>query len=146
MMPRTSKKENSSEVLTKAETQRLQEKLIENLVELQKVHTDMAEKFDKLSSNIENLLTLFEMAARSFAEHPANQGTDKDKDFLEKIDKLLDQNKTIARGLTLMEDRMREKLYGGGTPAPKPKMPGDQQEASQEEFQQSSMTKPLPKF
>ena len=38
---------------------KLEEKILENLVELQKVHTNLAEKFDKLSSNISNLLGLF---------------------------------------------------------------------------------------
>mgnify|MGYP001619919134 FL=1 len=46
-MPKRSKSEGSVEGLTKVENVRLQEKLIENLVELQKVHTGMAEKFDK---------------------------------------------------------------------------------------------------
>ena len=142
-MPKKSKKEDSSGVMNSAGNERLQEKLIENLVELQKVHTDMAEKFDKLSGQITNLLTLFEMAARSFAEHPANQGTEKDREFLEKIDKLLDQNKTIAKGLTLMEDRLKEKLYGV--------QPGTQGQAgkqalTEEEYQPSATGRPLPKF
>lgn len=146
-MPKKSKSDDSNEHLTKAETQKLQEKLIENLVELQKVHTDMAEKFDKLSGQIVDLLTLFEMAARSFAEHPANQGSDKDKEFLDKIDRLLDQNKTIAKGLTLMEDRLRERLYGSGTPQPPQKqqmqMPMPNKD---EEYESSEMNRPLPKF
>ena len=147
-MPKSSKKDGSSEVLTKAETRRLQEKLIENLIELQKVHTGMAEKFDKLSGQIENLLTLFEMAARSFAEHQANQGTEKDKDFLEKINKLLDQNKTIAKGLTLMEERFREKLYGGNEPAPQKQQqqPRQDQQSRDDEYMSSEISRPLPKF
>ncbi len=141
-MPNGRKKEGSSDRLTKIETEKLQEKLIENLVELQKVHTDMAEKFDKLTGQITNLLTLFEMAARSFAEHPANQGTEKDKEFLDKIDKLLDQNKTIAKGLTLMEDRLKERVYGA------PNMPQRQMPAQDknDEYESSSLNRPLPKF
>src|SRR3989338_4402065 len=111
-MPKKSKKDDLLEVATRTQSGGLQEKIIENLVELQKVHTNMAERFDKLSTQIANLLTLFEMAARSFAEQPSNQGTEKDKEFLDKIDKLLDQNKTIAKGLTLMEERIRERVYG----------------------------------
>ncbi|MBI2632310.1 hypothetical protein HYW75_04875 [Candidatus Pacearchaeota archaeon] len=91
---------------------KLEEKILENLVELQKVHTNLAEKFDKLSSNISNLLALFEMAARSFAQSPGNISTEKDSEFLEKIDRLLDQNKTIAKGLTMVEERIRERMYG----------------------------------
>ena len=137
-MPKKSKKEDISEGLTKSQTQNLQEKLIENLIELQKVHTDMAEKFDKLHGQLTNLLTLFEMAARSFAEHPANQGTEKDKEFLDKIDRLLDQNKTIAKGLTLMEDRLRERLYGGSVQQQKPAQSAPN---SDEEYRHGSLDK-----
>ncbi len=90
----------------------LEEQTLHSLVELQKVHINMAEKFDKLATHIENLLGLFELAARNFAKQPHMQSTEKDKEFLEKIDKLLDQNKLLARGLSLMEEKMRERLYG----------------------------------
>lgn len=87
--------------------------LVENLVHLQKVHTDLAEKFDKLSRQISELLVLFEMAARSFSKQQLSPVvTDRDKEFVDKIDKLLDQNKTIAKGLTLMEERIRERMGG----------------------------------
>lgn len=92
--------------------QQLEQKILENLVELQKVHTSLAEKFDKLAGELSQLLTLFEMAARSFAEQPANQMAERDKDFLDKVDRLLEQNKTIAKALTLVEERMRERVYG----------------------------------
>lgn len=104
----------------------LEEKVIQNLVELQKVHTNLAEKFDKLSNQISDLLNLFETAARTFASHPNMQKTEKDKEFLDKIDRLLDQNKTIAKGLTLMEDKMRERLYGPGQQTGAPRRPRPQ--------------------
>ena len=88
------------------------ELLVKNLVELQKVHMHVIERFDKLSHQLSDLLALFEATARTFAEHPSNQGLEKDKEFLDKIDRLLDQNKTIAKGLTLMEERIRERVYG----------------------------------
>jgi len=88
----------------------VQRQLIENMIHLQKVHTDLAEKFDKLSRQISELLVLFEMAARSFSKQQISPIiTDRDKEFVEKVDKLLDQNKTIAKGLTLMEERIRER-------------------------------------
>lgn len=121
----------------------LQHKLIENLVALQKVHTDLAEKFNKLSEQIANLLGLFEMAARSFARNPSNQSTDKDKEFLEKIDKLLDQNKVLAKGLMMMEERMRERLYGSPRSGQFP--PQHQSPPEEEPLQPSAMTKPLPR-
>ena len=142
-MVKTKKEVVSEEVKKKmagVDYVKLQEMIIENLVELQRVHTNMAEKFNKLSEQIASLLNLFELAARSFAEHPANQGVDKDKEFLEKIDRLLEQNKTIAKGLTLMEERVREKVYG---PVP-PRLQMPVEEKS--EYEPSSINKPLPKF
>src|SRR3989338_8928682 len=90
----------------------LEEQTIHSLVELQKVHVNLAEKFDKLAVQVENLLALFELAARNFAKQPSMQNTERDKEFLDKIDKLLDQNKLLAKGLSLMEEKMRERLYG----------------------------------
>lgn len=152
-MPKRVNKEGMPLVHEKRFTEKeyldLQHKVVENLVELQKVHTNLAEKFDKLSGQITNLLSLFELAARSFAEHPANQGLEKDKEFLDKIDRLLDQNKTIAKGLTLMEDRIKERVYGyneGPNARPMPQRPAQSQEAKEDEFQASTMNRPLPKF
>jgi len=118
----------------------LEHKMLENLIELQKVHTNLAEKFDKLSEQLTSLLGLFEGAARSFAEHPANQVAEKDKEFLEKVDKLLEQNKTIAKGLTLVEERIRERVYG----APRTEMV--REERAPEENIQPGIGKPLPRF
>lgn len=94
----------------------LEEQTISSLIELQKVHVNLAEKFEKLSTQIENLLALFELAARNFAKQPSMQNTEKDKEFLDKIDKLLDQNKLLAKGLTMMEEKMRERVYGISSP------------------------------
>lgn len=114
----------------------VEHKLVENLIELQKIHTNLAEKLDKLSSQLSGLLALFEMSAKSFAKQPHLQTAEKDKEFLDKIDKLLDQNKTIAKGLTLMEEKMREKIYGS------PAQPG--QPESEPSIMSSS--RPLPRF
>ena len=124
------------------ETQ-LENKILENLIELQKVHTNLAEKFDKLAEQITQLLSLFEKAARSFSEHPANQVAEKDREFLDKVDKLLEQNKTIAKALTLVEERVRERMYGLPSPVHtqvqiKPK--------ETEGYTPSSSAKPLPRF
>jgi conjugal transfer/entry exclusion protein len=96
----------------------LEEQTLHNLVELQKANVNMVERFDKLATQIENLLALFESAARNFAKQPGMQSTEKDKEFLDKIDKLLDQNKVLAKGLTLMEEKMRERVYGASASPP----------------------------
>jgi len=92
----------------------INELLIENFASLQKTMANLAVKFNSLSDNIAKLLNLFEMSARSFAEKPLPD-TQKDKEFLDKINTLLDQNKTIAKGLTLMEEKMRERVVGSQT-------------------------------
>ena len=92
--------------------------LVDNFVNLQKVMVNMAEKFEDLSDNITKLLQLFEISARSFAEKlESDTGPQKDKEFLDKLNVLLEQNKTIAKGLTLMEEKFKQRVYG--QPAPR---------------------------
>ena len=85
----------------------IEKQILENLISLQKVNTNMSEKFDNLTKQLSALLELFEGAAKSFGQTPGNHVSEKDKAFLEKVDKLLEQNKTIAKGLTLMEEGIR---------------------------------------
>jgi hypothetical protein len=95
--------------LTKVE---LEQALINNFINLQKVLTNLSIKFDELSGNISKLLQLFEISAKSFAEKNMDEGTkssETDKDFLKKLDSLLDQNKVIAKGIMLMEDKIRNR-------------------------------------
>ncbi len=118
----------------------LEHALLKNLVELQKVNTNIAEKFDGLAKEISHLLALFELAARNFAKNAPQTGEyQKDKDFLEKIDKLLDQNKLLAKGLTIMEERLRERMYG--QPAT-----GHTTQKKEEPFDLASRNRPLPRF
>ena len=99
--------------LTKAE---IEKQLIDNFINLQRVLTNLSIKFDALSDNISKLLQLFEISAKSFVEKlPETEKGEKvkDKEFLNKIDTLLEQNKTIAKGLTLMEEKLRQRIYSG---------------------------------
>lgn len=82
-----------------------EELLIENFVGLQHAMTNMSIKFGGLSDNIGRLLQVFEEAAKSFAIG----GKTNNEDMLKKINSLLDQNKTIAKGLVLMEGALRGK-------------------------------------
>jgi hypothetical protein len=77
--------------------------LIENFVGLQHAMTNMSIKFGALSDNIAKLLMVFEEAAKIHV----SGGKSDNKDMLEKIDSLLNQNKTIAKGLVLMESKLR---------------------------------------
>lgn len=108
------KTSKASTAYKKEKRENIQNMLIENFVNLQKVLTNLAVKFESLSDQISKLLQLFEISAKSFVEKqsPELGEKEKDKEFLEKLDKLLDQNKTIAKGLTLMEEKLRERIYG----------------------------------
>lgn len=82
--------------------------LLENFVELQKIFSNLAVKFDDLSDNISRLLQLFELSAKSFADKPI-KAPGVDEEFLKKLDSLLDQNKTISKAITMMEERVRNR-------------------------------------
>jgi len=106
--------------LTKAE---LEQALINNFTNLQKVLTNLSIKFEELSNNMSKLLQLFEISAKSFAEKysgkleelekPTKEEMQKqkelDKKYLEKLDSLLNQNKIIAKGIMLMEEKIRQR-------------------------------------
>jgi hypothetical protein len=139
-MPKKRKTATSAKKTATKKTKSIDEKLLENFIQLQKVNTDLAEKFDKLTKEISQLLSLFELAARSFSKHPSFKPSEKDNEFLGKIDKLLEQNKTIAKGLTLMEEKVKQNMY---SPAPRQ----SPQTHSESEFTTvNSSKKPLPRF
>jgi hypothetical protein len=78
--------------------------LTENSVSLQKVVTNLAINLDGLSKQIEKLLSLFENSAKSVADRTI--GTESDtRRILQKIDNLTEQNKVIAKSLTLMHEK-----------------------------------------
>ena len=86
------------------------ELLIQNFVGLQKAMTNLSVKFETLSDNITKLLHVFELSAKSIISgNTGSSGNESDKDLLKKIDSLLDQNKTIAKGLVLMEEKLRSR-------------------------------------
>ncbi len=124
--------------------------LVENFVSLQKVMTEVAGKFDRLSDNIAKLLNLFEISARTFMEKQAPADLEKDKEFLDKLNALLEQNKTIAKGLTLMEEKVRERVYGpvySGEETPKAPIPSRLMPARTETTEEMpERFKKLPRF
>ena len=79
--------------------------LIENLVALQRIMANLSGKFDSLATQISKLLELFEISAKALAEKNFSISGDKGSEkVVQKIDTLLEQNKLIARGLTLMHE------------------------------------------
>jgi len=128
------KKENKSQ-----EEIKINKDLAINLVKLEKVMTHLAEKTDKLTDNMAELIGLFEGAALSFAKKQNSGELEKDKEFLDKLNILADQNKTIAKGLTLMEEKLRKKLFGED---PKHQEPPQQYQQPQMQFQQMPIMAP----
>jgi len=93
--------------MTKAE---LEETLLSNFVNLQGVLTNLSMKFEVLSNNMSKLLELFEISAKTFAEkHSDLAGPRNDKELISKLDSLLDQNKTIAKGIMQMESKIKHR-------------------------------------
>ena len=82
--------------------------LIENFVGLQKVMVNLSVKFDDLSTKIAKLLELFEISAKALAEKDltVEKTARDDTRILKKMDNLYEQNRVVARGLTLMHDRL----------------------------------------
>lgn len=86
-------------------SENVQKILIENFVSLQEVMANLSEKLNNLTEQISKLLGLFEESAKAFMEKDIKiMGGGSDKDISDKIDKLLEQNKIIARGITLLHD------------------------------------------
>lgn len=90
------------------EDARTEKILIENFVALQRVMTHLSERFDSLGTQISKMLNLFEISAKALAEKEFNtEKENKDvKKMVEKFDILLEQNKTIAKGLILLHDEI----------------------------------------
>jgi len=102
--------------------------MIENFISLQKVLTNLSIKFDNLTHQISKLLELFEISAKSLAEKDFNM-EHKNKEteqIYEKLNSIAEQNKTIARGLTLMHEKS-----SGGVPQKTPLTPTKNTEINQ---------------
>lgn len=107
LVVKPSKEKNSG---SPKKNQEIENILIENFVSLQKVMSNLSVKFDSLTTQISKLLELFEMSAKALAEKDFDieKNNRENAKILEKIENVLEQNKTIARGLTLMHDKINE--------------------------------------
>jgi|TARA_B100001971_G_C18020250_1_gene446999 hypothetical protein len=129
-----SDKKSKQKIMSKAELEKV---LLNNFVNLQRVLTNLSIKFEDLSNNMSKLLQLFEISAKNFAERYSGEPgqTSSDKEFLKKLDSLLEQNKTIAKGIMLMEEKVRHRN------PPSPGTPNQRQG-----FEGMAKSRPLPKF
>lgn len=94
--------------------------LAENNIALQGKTADLIISIKELTGKIDNMVNIFEEAATHIKE-----GTD--KPLMEKLQSLLEQNKTIAKGLILLEKYVREKSVMGNqqfkpNPLPRPNL------------------------
>ena len=79
--------------------------LFENFIALQRVLADVSVKLTGLTEQISSLLKLFEASAKSFKEKKEQQKTEI-KGVKEKLDELVEQNRTIAKGMSIVEEEM----------------------------------------
>ena len=137
----TTKKKTSQKPSLSSKEIKVEKILIENFVSLQKVMTNLSFKFDNLTNQISKLLELFEISAKALAkkEFETESQSIEDKKVLEKMDRLLDQNKTIARGLTLIHEKEGEQPQNPQKmQQPFPPKP----QVNNEQYQRSSFSKP----
>lgn len=107
---KTAKKKTAKKKLTGAVTKTqlkgLEKKdalLIENFVGLQKAMTNLSIKFSELSQNLNNLLGIFELAAKTLAASEKQV----DKTLTTKLDTLIEQNKSISREINMVDGKLR---------------------------------------
>ncbi|MGB9707961.1 MAG: hypothetical protein ACPLXC_01370 [Candidatus Pacearchaeota archaeon] len=128
--------------------------IMENMIALQKILTSLASELKTLNKKVSDLFELFEETSASFREG-AIAGEGIPTDISEKIDKLVEQNKTLAKGLLLLEKAVREREAGAGTMAAETattartmplktlkKRQSERQAETEEEYQ----PQPLPEF
>jgi hypothetical protein len=115
--------------------------LIDNFVGLQRVQANLVEKLDALTKQIAELLRLFESTAKTFAENPAVLTSERDKEFLSKINQLLEQDRAIAKGVIFIEERLTDIEKSMPLPHHEEAIAGQMRS----EYEQSQVPKPLPK-
>ena len=81
-------------------------KLIENNVALQKKTTDLIVSMNNLNQRVSRLVGIFNDAAKHIKPGLEDEQI---KPLIGKLEELLDQNKTIAKGLVLLERYVRER-------------------------------------
>jgi len=86
----------------------LQPVLVENFVALQKVMLNLSQKFENLNVKVASLLELFETSAKTLAKKDFKLGNEANlegqKEIVDKINNLSEQNKIIAKGLTMLHE------------------------------------------
>jgi predicted RNase H-like nuclease (RuvC/YqgF family) len=97
-----------------------EESLIKRLeqsnVSLQSKTIDLIKSINSLTKKIDNLVGIFEKAAKEVKETKLSEEEVKELSF--KLENLLDQNKNLARGLLLLEKYVRSRTPLNVPPKP----------------------------
>ncbi len=123
----------------------MQEILIENFVGLQKAMTNVSIKFESLTSQITNLLEIFELSAKRITQGKGH-ASGLEIDILKKIDTVLEQNKALASGIILIEEKIRNQSpRPQGMQQMQPSIGQQNPQNRQNQFQQGQ-TRTLPRI
>ncbi len=115
--------------------------LLENFVSLQRVLTNLSVKLEGVATQMSKLLDLFEISAKALAEKDFDVEKD-NKDILAKLDMLQDQNKTLARGISLLHERPREPMMPLPPSQPMMQIQPQMQQSMQQMPMQTQMISP----
>lgn len=87
--------------------EKLAKQLIQTGVKVQSKSIDLMSSMDKLTKRIDKLVGLFEEASKHITE--AETTEERINELTTKLESLLEQNKSIAKGLILLEKYVRGK-------------------------------------
>ena len=94
-------------------TQKTIDLLLENNVMLQKAMTNLATNLDNLTKRLDKFISLVEKASDEIATGEKSKFDSKldmkDDNLSNKLDSLIQQNRTIAKGLLLLDRYVKEK-------------------------------------
>lgn len=84
-----------------------EEILIDNFIGLQKVMVNLSMKFENLSNNINKLLGVFEASARDYLVNKGRSSPEKDREYINQLNVLIEQNKAISRNIMQIDEKIR---------------------------------------
>jgi RNA-binding protein YhbY len=147
MQKRAIKKKSLGKTTTKSTEPQIERVLVENFVSLQKVMVNLSVKFDGLTKQISKLLDLFEISAKELAKKDIESDkAGKNKKIIEKIDNLFEQNKVIARGLTLIHEKIPGEEPETTEQKPQQFQPPRNPQVNAEKYQRSISSQRPPEF